>query len=122
MVAKAMDALDLDGLDVLFVENVGNLVCRAAYDLGEHLRLVLLSVAEGEDKPSKYPPLFHSAHLAMVTKIDLAGVLGFDRAAALANLAKVAHHARILEVSSRTGEGMDTWVRFLEQQVEAIRR
>ncbi|MBL9128023.1 MAG: hydrogenase nickel incorporation protein HypB [Verrucomicrobiales bacterium] len=122
MVAKAMDALDLDAIDVLFVENVGNLVCPAAYDLGEHLRVVLLSVAEGEDKPLKYPPLFHSAQVALLTKTDLAPVLGFDRAAALANLNRVAHHARVLEVSSRTGDGMEEWTRLLLEQVEAVRR
>ncbi|MCC6235754.1 MAG: hydrogenase nickel incorporation protein HypB, partial [Verrucomicrobiales bacterium] len=83
MVAKAMDSLDLDTLDLLFIENVGNLVCPASYDLGENLRVVLTSVTEGEDKPLKYPPLFHSAHVALVTKSDLADVVGYDRSAAL---------------------------------------
>ena len=122
MVAKAMDSLDLDRLDILFIENVGNLVCPAAYDLGEHRRVVLLSVTEGEDKPLKYPPVFHSADLALITKTDLATVLGFDRPAALANLMRVSHHARILEVSSRTGQGMEAWLAYLEEQVEAVRQ
>jgi len=122
MVGRAMDTMDLDALDVLFIENVGNLVCPAAYDLGEHLRVVLLSVTEGEDKPLKYPPLFHSAHLVLITKTDLAQATGFNRAAALSNLQRVSHHASILEVSSRTGDGMEDWGRFLEDQVGAVRR
>lgn len=122
MVARAMATLDLDHLDVLFIENVGNLVCPAAYDLGEHLRVVLLSVTEGEDKPLKYPPLFHSAQVALITKTDLVEATGFDRAAAWANLQRVSHHASILEVSSRTGEGMEAWIRLLEEHVEAVRR
>jgi hydrogenase nickel incorporation protein HypB len=122
MVGKAMDTLDLDALDVLFIENVGNLVCPAAYDLGEHLRVVLLSVTEGEDKPLKYPPLFHSADLVLITKIDLADILGFNRPAALANLQRVSHHASILEVSSKTGDGMGAWGRFLEEQLGMVGR
>jgi hydrogenase nickel incorporation protein HypB len=103
-------------LDLLIIENVGNLVCPAAYDLGEHLRVVLLSVTEGEDKPLKYPPVFHSAHAALVTKMDLAQAAGFDRESALANLRRISHHARIFELSARTGQGMDEWCDFLAQQ------
>jgi hydrogenase nickel incorporation protein HypB len=121
MVARAFDAMDLDHLDILIIENVGNLVCPAAYDLGEHLRVVLLSVTEGEDKPLKYPPLFHSADLVLISKIDIAEAAGFNRTVALANLQRVSHHASILEVSSRTGEGMDSWLRYLEEQIEAVR-
>lgn len=116
MVARAASKLDLDSLDVLVIENVGNLVCPASYDLGEHLRIVLLSVTEGEDKPLKYPPMFHSAHVAVLTKCDLAAVAGFDREKALANLRRISHHARIFEVSSRSGLGMDDWCAFLIQQ------
>jgi hydrogenase nickel incorporation protein HypB len=114
MVARAAEQLPLDQLDVLVIENVGNLVCPADYDLGEDVRVVLLSVTEGEDKPVKYPPMFHSAHVAVVTKIDLAEAVGFDRSAALASLNKAAHHARIFEVSSRTGQGMAGWFAHLE--------
>lgn len=110
MVARAFDAMDLDHLDILIIENVGNLVCPAAYDLGEHLRVVLLSVTEGEDKPLKYPPLFHSADLVLISKIDIAEAAGFNRTVALANLQRVSHHASILEVLPRTGEGMDSWL------------
>jgi hydrogenase nickel incorporation protein HypB len=118
MVSSAVDQLDLDDLDVLVIENVGNLVCPAAYDLGEHLRVVLLSVTEGEDKPLKYPPLFHSAQVAVVTKSDLAEASGFDRPAALANLRRISHHAEVMELSSRTGEGMDRWTDYLLEQFE----
>lgn len=113
MVSKAAARLGLDGLDVLIIENVGNLVCPADYDLGEDLRVVLLSTTEGEDKPLKYPPLFHSAHVVIVTKIDLAGPAGFDRNKALANLKRISHHARIFELSAKTGEGLPPWLEFL---------
>lgn len=113
MVARAMAKMDLDALDVLIIENVGNLVCPASYDLGEHLRVVLMSVTEGEDKPLKYPTIFHSAQVALVTKTDLAEASGFDREAALANLHRVSHHAQVLESSSRTGAGMAEWCELL---------
>ena len=95
MVAKAAAQMNLDQLDVLVIENVGNLVCPADYDLGEDLRVVLLSVTEGEDKPLKYPPMFHSAQVAVVTKSDMAAAAGFNRKLALQNLERVSHHARI---------------------------
>ena len=113
MVARAATKLDLDNLDVLFVENVGNLVCPAAFDLGEQLRVVLLSVTEGEDKPLKYPPIFHSADVALVTKTDLAAATGFVRDQALANLGRISHHARVFELSARSGQGMEDWCAFL---------
>jgi hydrogenase nickel incorporation protein HypB len=120
MVARAAGQLDLDALDVLVIENVGNLVCPAAYDLGEDVCVVLLSVTEGEDKPLKYPPMFHSAHVAVVTKCDLAQAAGFDREKTLANLKRISHHARIFELSARTGQGMPPWLDFLVQQRQAI--
>ncbi len=113
MVSRAAAKLDLDKLDVLVIENVGNLVCPADYDLGEDLRVVLLSVTEGEDKPLKYPPMFHSANVAVVTKSDLAAAAGFDREQALANLKRVSHHAQVFELSSKTGDGMKAWLDFL---------
>jgi hydrogenase nickel incorporation protein HypB len=97
MVSKAAAQLDLDKVDVLVIENVGNLVCPADYDLGEDLRVVLLSTTEGEDKPLKYPPMFHSAQVAIVTKSDLATAAGFNRELALANLQRVSHHAQVFE-------------------------
>ena len=121
MIAEAMKRMPLDDLDVLVIENVGNLVCPASYDLGEGMRVVLLSVTEGEDKPLKYPPMFHSADVALVTKSDLADAVDFDRDAALAALNKVAHHARVVELSSKTGEGMDIWCGEIEERVRRIR-
>ena len=122
MVSKAAAQLDLDRLDVLIVENVGNLVCPADYDLGEDLRVVLLSVTEGEDKPLKYPPMFHSAHVAVVTKVDMAGVAGYDRTQAMANLHRISHHAVVFELSAKTGEGIDPWLQFLLKHSEVRRR
>jgi len=113
MVSKAAAQLDLDKLDALVIENVGNLVCPADYDLGEDLRVVLLSTTEGEDKPLKYPPMFHSANVAIVTKSDLAAAAGFDRKLALANLKRISHHAHVFELSARTGDGMNAWMDFL---------
>jgi len=98
------------------IENVGNLVCPADYDLGEDLRVVLLSVTEGEDKPLKYPPMFHSAQVAVVTKSDMAVAAGFNRELALQNLERVSHHARIFELSAKTGDGMKAWLDFLVEQ------
>jgi len=112
MVAEGLHRLEhqgvvLEQLELLVIENVGNLVCPGAYDLGEGLRLVLLSTTEGEDKPLKYAPIFHGADLVLITKIDLAEAVGFDRAAAHAAIARVAPHARVLETSARSGAGLD---------------
>jgi len=113
MVARAVDGLDLRGARLLFIENVGNLVCPASFDLGESVRVVLLSAAEGEDKPLKYPPIFKSAHVVLLTKTDVADVLGFDRAAAAENVRRIAPQARLIELSARTGEGIDAWYGLL---------
>jgi hydrogenase nickel incorporation protein HypB len=113
MVEKALDGWALDDLDFLFIENVGNLVCPASYDLGEALRLVLMSVTEGEDKPLKYPTIFNTADVAIVTKADLADAVEFDRAAAYGNIRAVRPGMTILEVSAKTGAGMDEWLHFL---------
>jgi len=116
MVARALKQIALDGLDLLIIENVGNLVCPASYDLGEDLRVVLLSVTEGEDKPLKYPPMFQSANVVVVSKTDLAEACSYDREAALANIRRVAPNARVFETSAKTGRGMDTWREFLVQK------
>jgi hydrogenase nickel incorporation protein HypB len=120
MVSKAAQQLDMDKLDLLIIENVGNLVCPADYDLGEDLRVVLLSTTEGEDKPLKYPPLFHSANVAVVTKSDLAVAAGFRRDEALVNLQRVSHHAQVFELSAKTGEGMKMWLDYLVNQRREI--
>jgi len=98
---------------LLIIENVGNLVCPAAYDLGEGMRIVLFSVTEGEDKPLKYPPIFRSAQLIIVSKIDMADAAGFNRDLARKNIAAVAPDAQILELSARTGEGLSDWLSLL---------
>ena len=116
LVARQLEGWPLDELDFLFIENVGNLVCPSDYDLGEAVRAVLLSVTEGEDKPRKYPPLFHSADIALITKIDLATAVEFDRPAALASVQAVAPHAAIIETSARTGQGLDAWIDYLAQR------
>jgi len=116
MVSKAAAQLDLDQLDILVIENVGNLVCPADYDLGEELRVVLLSVTEGEDKPLKYPPMFHSASVAIITKNDMAAAAGFDRDLAIIHLQRMSHHAKIFELSAKTGDGMKAWLDFLMEQ------
>ena len=113
MVAHALEKLNANGLEWLFIENVGNLVCPASYDLGEHKRVVLLSVTEGEDKPLKYPVIFLHADLVLVTKGDLAAAAGFDRAKALAAIRQAAPQAQILEVSAKTGAGLDAWYAWL---------
>jgi hydrogenase nickel incorporation protein HypB len=114
MVARALDGWDLQGLDVLFLENVGNLVCPASYDLGEDLRVVLMSVTEGEDKPLKYPTIFNGADLAVLTKVDVAEVVGFDRAEAYRAIAEVRPGLEVMETSARTGAGMEAWLGRLE--------
>ena len=113
MVAHALEKLDVADLETLFIENVGNLVCPASYDLGEAKRVVLLSVTEGEDKPLKYPVIFRNADLVLVTKTDLAPAVGFDREKALAAIRQTAPRAQILEVSAKTGAGCDAWLAWL---------
>ena len=114
MVQDALDGWDLRDLDFLFIENVGNLVCPSSYDLGEDLRFVLLSVTEGEDKPLKYPTIFNSADVAVLTKSDLAAAVEFDETLARRNIQAVRPGMRVLKLSAKTGEGMPAFVEFLE--------
>jgi hydrogenase nickel incorporation protein HypB len=115
MVAAAVDSLPQDGVRLLFIENVGNLVCPASFDLGEAHRIVLLATTEGENKPLKYPPIFHGARAVVISKTDLAEPAGFDLARARQAIAQVAPEAEIFELSARTGEGLDGWVAFLDR-------
>jgi len=117
MVQNALTEWNLEELEILFIENVGNLVCPASYDLGEDLRLVLLSVTEGEDKPLKYPTIFNTADVAVITKMDLAAAVEFDAAAAHDNIQSVRPGMRIFQVSAKTGIGMDELVAFLAARV-----
>ncbi len=112
---------DAAALDYLFIENVGNLVCPSSYDLGERIRVALLSVTEGEDKPLKYPTLFNSADAAAITKIDIAEPCGFNRELALHNINEIRPGIRIFETSAKTGAGIDEWLAYLAQQRIAFR-
>ncbi|MFZ0303377.1 MAG: hydrogenase nickel incorporation protein HypB [Terracidiphilus sp.] len=127
MIAKHLDdwaavenGVELEGLDYLFIENVGNLVCPSSYDLGEKIRVALLSVTEGEDKPLKYPTLFNSADAAAITKMDIAEPCGFDRELALHNINEIRPGIRIFETSARTGAGVDAWIAYLAEQRDAL--
>jgi hydrogenase nickel incorporation protein HypB len=113
MISKHLDGWNLAELDYLFIENVGNLVCPSSYDLGEKIRVALLSVTEGEDKPLKYPTLYNSADVAVITKIDIAEAVGFDREAALKNINEIRPGIRIFENSAKTGAGMTEWLSYL---------
>ena len=116
MVSKHLEGWELKELDYLFIENVGNLVCPSSYDLGEKIRVALLSVTEGEDKPLKYPTLFNSADAAVITKMDIAEPCGFDRATALKNINEIRPGIRIFETSAKTGAGMADWLAYLGEE------
>jgi hydrogenase nickel incorporation protein HypB len=113
MVERHLDQWELSDLDFLFIENVGNLVCTAGYDLGENFRVVMLSTTEGEDKPSKYPPLFQSGDAFVITKIDLAAAVEFNSEAAYRALRELRPDVPIFETSAKTGVGMQEWVEAL---------
>ncbi len=116
MVDNAVRDWNLSELDFLFIENVGNLVCPSSYDLGETLRLVLMSVTEGEDKPLKYPTIFNSADVALITKMDLASAVEFDEEAAYQNIQAVRPGMWILNVSVKTGLGVGKFIAYVQQQ------
>lgn len=122
LVQRHLAGWDLAALHYLFIENVGNLVCPTSWDLGESLRLALLSVTEGEDKPLKYPGLFDTSDVAAITKIDLAAACGFDREAAIANIRAVRPAMRILETSSKNGAGIEDWLALLDDRRQAVIR
>ncbi len=115
-VNEGLDSLDLSGIQFLFIENVGNMVCPAAVDLGEHLRVVLLSVPEGDDKVAKYPTLFQPADAVLLTKQDLVGVLDWDRAKVYEDLSRLNTRATLIECSQKTGQGMEQWLDWLREQ------
>jgi hydrogenase nickel incorporation protein HypB len=122
MVQNALEGWDLNNLDFLFIENVGNLVCPSSYDLGENLRLVLISVTEGEDKPLKYPTIFNSADVAVVTKMDLANAVEFDWDSAHGNIQAVRPGMQVLKLSAKTGDGMDEYLSFLTVRLAEARQ
>ena len=117
MVHDALHELELDDVDVLFIENVGNLVCPASFDLGQHINVALLSTPEGDDKPAKYPVMFRAADLVLVTKSDLLEVLDdFDPDAAERCLRKIANPAPLYKISAKTGSGMDSWLDWVRRE------
>ncbi|MCU1348521.1 MAG: hydrogenase accessory protein HypB [Acidobacteria bacterium] len=122
MVTGALDSWPGDALDFLFIENVGNLVCPSSYDLGENLRAVALSVTEGEDKPLKYPTIFNSADIAVITKSDLAEAAEFDWETAQRNIASVRPGMTVTRLSAKKGEGMTEWIALLTDRREQWRR
>ena len=119
MVAESLAQAAFPELDLLFIENVGNLVCPASFDLGEDFKVVLLSVTEGSDKPLKYPGIFSKADVALITKIDLAPYLACDVDAARAEIRTLRPGGTILNLSSRTGEGLDAWCELLDARIAA---
>ncbi|HXM10456.1 MAG TPA: hydrogenase nickel incorporation protein HypB [Terriglobales bacterium] len=121
MVRNALDGWNLNDLDFLFIENVGNLVCPSSYDLGENLRLVLVSVTEGEDKPLKYPTIFNSADVAIVSKMDLAQAVEFDWHSAYGNIQAVRPGLQVFKLSAKTGEGIDEYLEFLAARLNEVR-
>jgi hydrogenase nickel incorporation protein HypB len=118
MVESALAEWDLASLDFLFIENVGNLVCPSSYDLGENLRLVLSSVTEGEDKPLKYPTIYNSADVAVITKMDLAEAVEFDEQAATGNIQAVRPAMQIFKVSAKSGRGLNEFLSYLTSLAE----
>lgn len=119
MIHKALAKIDLGECQLLIIENVGNLVCPAAYDLGEHQRVAILSVTEGEDKPLKYPTLFKTADVVIINKMDLAEAVEFDLDLALNNIKAIAPQSEIFMVSARRGTGMQQWYNYIEDQLSS---
>jgi hydrogenase nickel incorporation protein HypB len=117
MIHNSLKQINLKDCQLLIIENVGNLVCPAAYDLGENERIVLLSVTEGEDKPLKYPTIFKTADVVIINKIDIAKAVEFNEDLAVENIKKIAPQAKIFMVSSRSGEGIKNWYSYLEQKL-----
>jgi hydrogenase nickel incorporation protein HypB len=118
VIKTAADNFDLDEIDLLIIENLGNLVCPAEFDMGEHLKIVVLSVTEGEDKPLKYPLMFRVCHAALLNKIDLLPYLDYDKKAAVQNILSVNPEMKVFEISAKTEEGFDSWIKWLKQQYQ----
>jgi hydrogenase nickel incorporation protein HypB len=119
MIRNALPALDLAGIDLVFIENVGNLVCPAEFQVGEDRKVMVLSVTEGEDKPLKYPLMFRVSQLLLLSKLDLLEHVDFDLARFRANVARVNPALPLIELSARTGQGFQSWLDWLAEQVAA---
>ena len=117
--ANALEGWDVAALDFLFIENVGNLVCPSSWDLGEDLRVLLFPVTEGEDKPLKYPTLINTADVVVISKMDLAGAVGFDMELAQRNIQQVRPGVEVFETSAKTGQGIDAWIEIFAEELRA---
>jgi hydrogenase nickel incorporation protein HypB len=122
MIEKALDNLPLDTIDLLFVENVGNLVCTAEFALGEHKKVMLLSVPEGDDKPHKYPLMFTEADVVLISKIDVLPHFDFDTKAFSRSVTGLNAASRIFPVSAKTGEGLEAWLKWLEDELRKMKK
>ncbi len=122
MTLRGLEALDLDGLDVVFLENVGNLVCPAEFDVGADLKVMILSVPEGDDKPLKYPLMFSVADCLLINKIDCASIFDFDIEKCRKNIEPLNPEMPLLPVSAKTGEGIDVWISWLEEKINKAKR
>ena len=122
MIRNALAELTLDGLDVVLIENVGNLVCPAEFRVGEDRKVMVLSVAEGDDKPLKYPLMFRVSHLLLLNKVGPLGPRGLRSGTVRANVARVNPGLPVIEVSARTGQGIDAWIDWLEAEVATAKR
>jgi hydrogenase nickel incorporation protein HypB len=122
MVHKGIHHLPLEKLDIVFIENVGNLVCPASFDVGAHLNVVLLSVPEGDDKPAKYPVMFKKADLFVITKADLLPYFDFDLERCIKEFKEINPEAEVIVLSTKTGEGLDKWIEWLERKKEEFSR
>jgi len=120
LIEKAAAEFDLDSIDLLIVENIGNLVCPAEFDIGENARVVVLSVAEGEDKPLKYPLMFRVCDVALLNKIDLLPYLDYDREKAIENILQVHPDMPVFEISAKTKEGLDPWIKWLKSNLRNV--
>lgn len=121
MVMDATHSFNLDQLDILFIENVGNLVCPASFDLGEAHKVLLLSITEGEDKPLKYPQMFHNSSLMLLNKLDLLPHIPFDMAKCREYAARVSHNLKIIELAATTGDGIEKWYDWLKGELENVK-
>lgn len=118
MIKSALNHLNPTDKSIVFIENVGNLVCPAMFDLGEEIRVVIISTTEGDDKPLKYPDMFHSAQLCLINKTDLLPYVDFSMESVKANALKVNHHLEFIEVCARNGEGMEDWYNYLRKRLK----
>lgn len=122
MVANALENMDLEKMDLLFIENVGNLVCPAGFKLGEQKRVVLASIPEGDDKPHKYPAMFSQTEAIVINKTDLLPYLEFDLEGFKSTVNSLNHGVRLFEVSAKTGEGFDAWLSWLKEEIKLLRK